>query len=294
MRFHIPNRIKRAIRELLGQPSAAPCVVTANIQSVAPNELLKGRTALVTGGSSGIGYSIAKAFLMSGASVIITGRNAEKLEKACTQLRSNISSPGQLLQSHVMDMCDVQNMAGMFSDIVAELDNQHPLDILVNNAGIGNGGGACEAAYDIVMNTDLKGPWFLTQIVAEHMKAQGIPGNILNIASSSSERPAFNPYCLAKWGIKAMTYGYAKKCLPHKIVVNAIAPGVTATPMHLKSDCNNIAEPRNPLGRCATAEEIANMAVFLVSGMGRTIVGDIIHMSGGAGLITYDDVDYHL
>lgn len=88
-----------------------------------------------------------------------------------------------------------------------------------------------------------------------------------------------------------MTLGMAKTYIKHGIVVNAIAPGPTATPM-LTKDIENLNHSANPLGRFATAEEIANMAAILVSGLGRTIVGDTIFMTGGAALITYDDIKY--
>ena len=83
----------------------------------------------------------------------------------------------------------------------------------------------------------------------------------------------------------------AKTLRPHGIVVNAIAPGTTATPM-MNRDNDDVAFPHNPSGRMATAEEIANMAVVLTSGMGRMAVGNILYMTGGSGLITLDDADY--
>ena len=85
----------------------------------------------------------------------------------------------------------------------------------------------------------------------------------------------------------------AKTLAPYGITVNGIAPGPTATPMLGKKEGEDIAYTRNPLGRFTLPEEIANMAVFLVSDMGRSIVGDIIYMTGGSGLVTFDDVDYN-
>ena len=89
-----------------------------------------------------------------------------------------------------------------------------------------------------------------------------------------------------------MTLGLAKSLAPYGIVVNGIAPGPTATPMLLGDDTDNIARSRIPSGRFVMPCEIANMAVVLVSDMGRTIVGDIVYMTGGAGVVTFDDVDY--
>ena len=125
------------------------------------------------------------------------------------------------------------------------------------------------------------------------MKENSISGNILNIASSSSLRPAASAYTLTKWGTRGLTLGLAKTFAPYGITVNGIAPGPTATPMLNKKEGDDLAFPGNPLGRFALPEEIANMAVFLVSDMGRSIVGDIVYMTGGSGLVTFDDVTYN-
>ena len=114
----------------------------------------------------------------------------------------------------------------------------------------------------------------------------------MNICSSSSVRPATTAYTLSKWGIRGYTVGLAKQLIKHGIVVNGLAPGPTATPMLIKDVSNNYSLPNNPSQRYATPDEIANMAVILTSGMGRMIVGDIIYMTGGAGVITVDDINY--
>ena len=116
-------------------------------------------------------------------------------------------------------------------------------------------------------------------------------GHILNVASSSSLRPATTPYALSKWGIKGLTLGLAKKYIKSGIVVNGIAPGPTATPM-LNRTSEEISNPRNPIGRLVMPEEIAYMSIILLSAIGDSIIGDIVYMTGGAGLITFDDVDY--
>lgn len=124
------------------------------------------------------------------------------------------------------------------------------------------------------------------------MKAHQIKGNILNIASSSSLRPAVSAYTLSKWGIRGLTLGLAKTLAPYGITVNGVAPGPTATPMLMKGDRHNITHDGLPAGRYALPEEIANMALFLVSDMGRMVVGDIVYMTGGAALLTFEDMTY--
>lgn len=174
--------------------------------------------------------------------------------------------------------------------------NNLNISILVNNAGIGGAGfgDATPEAFDRVINTNLKGAYFLSRLIADEMIANKIEGNILNIASSSSLRPAITAYNLSKWSIRGLTLGLAKALIPHGIVVNAIAPGPTATPMlsHVQRSKDNLYLPQLPLGRFATVEEISDMAVISCSEIGRTMVGNITYMTGGAGTITYDDVYY--
>ena len=168
------------------------------------------------------------------------------------------------------------------------------IDILVNNAGVNYKGmpDAVEDEYDKVMDTNLKGAFFLSQLFGKYFVSNNIKGNILNIASASSLRPANSAYILSKWGLRGLTMGLAKSLGAHGITVNGIAPGPTATPMVLDHEADNMSLDRIPLGRYIMPEEIANMAVFLVSEMGRSILGDIVYMTGGAGLLTYDDVSY--
>lgn len=264
--------------------------ITTEIVSIAPNDLLKGRKALITGGSSGIGYAIANAFLKSGASVVITGRTEEKLIDCVNKLIISIPSAKDKISYIVMDNKDVKSFKSIFDNNIFLQD----IDILVNNAGVlgGDISVATEENYDKVLDTNLKGTFFLSKLVAQNMKDKSIKGNILNIASSSSLRPATSAYTLSKWGIRGLTLGLAKSLAPYGITVNGLAPGPTATPMLIKGKITEITHDNLPVGRYAMPEEIANIAVVLTSKMGRMIVGDIVYMTGGAGIITFDDIDY--
>lgn len=260
------------------------------VASMAPNNLLKGRCALITGGTSGIGFSIAEAFLNAGAAVIITGRSHDRIDAAIAKL------PKGKLAGIVLDNTKVDTFDNKFSEIleIIKLLGLFQIDILVNNAGV-NGQGmpnATEEEYDKILDTNLKGVFFLSQMFGKYFIQNGIKGNILNIASASSLRPATSAYSVTKWGVRGLTLGLAKALGKGGITVNGIAPGPTATPMMVKSGESNMNLERIPLGRYITPEEIANMAVILVSDMSRSIMGELIFMTGGAGNLTFDDVYY--
>lgn len=282
------SAIKRTLKAVLNkmQPKT---IIQANISSLAQNELLKGRSALITGGTSGIGFAIAEAFINAGASVCITGRDSKRCENAVKQLTLQAGKQDNVVITYaVMNMQDVSSFEPVYFNIV---DQMGKIDILVNNAGTGGVGDTPEELFDSVLSVNLKGTYFLSKLVARYMRDNKIHGNILNIASASSLRPGDSPYILSKHGIKALTVGMAKCLVKDGIIVNAIAPGPTATPM-LHASNDNLYLPNNPLGRFTTREEVASMAVILTSSLGSTIVGDIVYMTGGAGVTTVDDVTY--
>lgn len=285
----IKNIVKKSIKFILS--SLPTKKVYAHVSCMPPNELLNDRTALVTGGTSGIGYEIAKAFINAGATVIITGRKQSRIDEVCRSI-SRETETASKIHGIEMDITQTGQIRQKFSEITAITGR---IDILVNNAGVlgcqfSNG---TPEEFDAVMDTNLKGVFFLSQTVAHYMKDNGIHGNILNIASSSSVRPATSAYTLSKWGLKSLTLGMARMLIPHGIVVNGIAPGPTSTPM-LRNDGNmeDIALKQIPAKRYVLPEEIANMAVVLVSDMGRMVIGDIVYMTGGAGNLSFEDIDF--
>lgn len=267
-------------------------IVRPQVNVLSQNNLLKGRNAFITGGTSGIGLEIAKAYINAGANVVITGRSIERLTAACDRLHKETGLKNRAF-AIVMDNTKISEFEGHLQKAI-ELLESGSIDILVNNAGIlgGHITNATEEEYDSVLDTNLKGVFFLTKLFAEYMKANNIQGNILNIASSSGVCPANSAYCVSKWGVRGLTEGYARSLAPLGIVVNGIAPGPTATPM-LLSDTKDLSHGKIPLGRYALPEEIANMAVIMVSNMARTIVGDIVYMTGGAGNITKENISYN-
>lgn len=248
-------------------------------------DMLAGRCVVVTGATSGIGFAIATACLRAGANVVVTSRDVGRAEDACKRLGGGY--PARL------DLSDAESIPCQIDELSRLLPA--PIDALVNNAGILKGstfGRTKISDFDDVVATNLRGTYFLTQEVARRMVKGGIRGNILFITSSSAYRPAINVYSCTKWALRGLVEGTAKMLAPHGIVVNAVAPGPTATAMLMEDSTGNVMAPRSPMGRYLTSEEIAEMVVTLLSSASRGVIGDTIRMTGGSGVITFDDVDY--
>lgn len=289
----VVNSIKRVIKYILyGVPMVKR--VQANVVSLDINKMLDGRVALITGGTSGIGKAIAETFLKSGATVIITGRDESKINNVLNEIKNQNVLYEQKVFGVQLNNIQPSSFGHKLEEII-KLISPAKIDILVNNAGIGGGdiSNTTEEEFDQVIKTNLNGTFFLSKIVSKYMIKNSIKGNILNIASSSSLRPAASAYTFSKWGIRGFTLGLAKTLAPFDITVNGLAPGPTATPM-LHCDGHDISFEKNPMRRFTMPEEIANMAAVLVSDMGRMIVGDIVYMTGGAGVITFDDIEYNI
>lgn len=284
------NKIFKLLRKALREILRYLPIKKAINNPILYGELLKNRVALITGGTSGIGYAIANCFIKNGAIVVITGRNEIKIEEAVKELKEENNNA--VVYGFKLDNSKIEVMENKFQNILNNIDG-YKIDILVNNAGIINKTSfwnATEEDFDNVINTNLKGTYFLTKIVSKYMLDNKIEGNILNVSSSSAVRPALTSYQIAKWGIRAFTKGLAKELSSKNIVVNCIAPGPTATDMLLEGD-DNINRPSSPAGRYATPEEIASLSVVLVSNLARMIDGDTIFATGGCGNLTFDDWD---
>lgn len=276
------RKLKSKIVKIKKEKVLIPCI---------EGKYLENRYALITGGSSGIGYSIAEAFARNGATVIITGRDITKLKNAQYNLSKICYGKENKVLAFELDISDLEKMEKSFYNIIDNINFK--IDILVNNAGV-NGKQIfpeiSEAEFDRIIGTNLKGTYFISQLFAKYLIKNKQKGNILFISSSSAVRPAITPYMLSKWGIKGLTLGLAKKYLPYGIIVNGIAPGNTATSMITNKEDLNC--DYNLVGRFIAPEEIANFATILVSSMGKMIVGDTIYITGGSGIITYDDMKY--
>lgn len=246
-----------------------------------PEDMLVGKLALVTGGSSGIGLAIAKEFASCGADVVIAGTRQEKVDAV-------LETIGGHVKGIVIDVRDVSTLPDKVEQ-ASSLFGRDCFDILVNSAGVVTHHDfwhTDESEYDAIMDTNAKGTFFMSQTVGRRMVEKGIKGHILNIASSSSLRPAWTPYQMSKWAVRGFTVGLADTLIQDGVIVNAIAPGPTATSMLGKSEGDNIWEPYSPSSRYALPKEIASLAVYLVSGPGDMIVGDTVYMTGGSGVVT--------
>src|SRR6201995_4618285 len=251
---------------------------------------LKGRKALVTGGSLGLGLAIATAFAKLGATVAIMARRKGPLDEAGTAIGAK---PGQRLLPVVCDVASAHDIARGFAEVTAALG---PVDILVNNAGMSNAK-PFEEVTDAQWQEDLDLKLFaairLTRLAWPHMKAQrhGRIINVLNIGAKAP-RAASAPTSVSRAAGLALTKVLAGEGAPHGILVNAMLVGLIVTEQvktwHRQRGGNQTLEEFSaktgapvPLGRMGTAEEFANLACFLASDRGGYITGTAINVDGG-------------
>ena len=244
---------------------------------------LSGKRALVTGGTQGIGYAIAKGLGQSGATLVINGRNPEKLYHCIEQLReANLEA--------VPALFDVTDVQGVKSGISAIENTVGPIDILINNAGIIRRAPAedlDEEDWNACILTNLTAPFMVSKYVGRFMIGRK-QGKIINICSLMSElgRDTVTAYAAAKGGIKMLTRNLATEWAPHNIQVNGIGPGYMATPINTEyreagNPLNDYIISRTPAGRWGTPDDLVGTAVFLASGASDFVNGQIIYVDGG-------------
>jgi len=243
---------------------------------------LKDRVAFVTGGASGIGRAIALALARDGADV---GVNFLDDAAAAEKVAGEIRGLGRRAVTVQGDVSQTASVQGMVKTVVDALG---PPDILVNNAGVFPRASFLELPereWDHVLGINLKGSFLCAQAVARALVAAGRPGAIVNISSSAVRGdPRGVHYSSSKAGVVGLTRAMALALAPHRIRVNAIAPGLTDTaqPRYGNTE-EQIAERAReiPLGRIAQPEEIAKVAVFLASAESGWVTGELIHVNGG-------------
>ncbi len=237
--------------------------------------LLDGKLALITGGGSGIGEGIARAMAENGARVIIADVNAEAAARVATEIGNDTAY-------HVLDVSDRAACDALARKI-------GPISILVNNAGIIRRGkleaDTARTDWDATMAVNLDGPYNMVTAFLDQLKAT--KGSVINIGSIQSfvALPNSAAYTTSKGGIRALTKALAIELSPQGVRVNAIGPGMIATPLNAAARQNpdymaNFAQ-RIPLGRLGEPADIAGPAVFLASDLARYITGVTLPVDGG-------------
>jgi gluconate 5-dehydrogenase len=243
---------------------------------------LDGRVALITGSSTGIGLALARGLAQVGATVVLNGRDAQRLDAAHRELLD----AGLSAHQRVFDVCDAAAVATAVADIEARIG---PIHVLVNNAGIARRGlfqDASAADWRAVLSTNLDSAYTVGQAVARCMLPRRA-GRIINVCSVMSEvtRPGATAYATSKGGLKMLTKGMAVDLGPHGITVNGIAPGYFRTELTapLANDAKATAwiTGHTPVGRWGELQDLAPAVVFLACDAARYVNGHVLVVDGG-------------
>ena len=244
---------------------------------------LKDKVAIITGGSRGIGYATADAFLREGAKVILTASTQASADSAVARLKEKY--PNSTVAGISPDLSSFRSVQDAFVIATAQYGC---VDILVNNAGVSESTPFLEYtedAFDKVMDLNVKGVFNATRAAADCMIARG-SGVILNTSSMVSiyGQPSGIAYPASKFAVNGLTVSLARELGPKGIRVNAVAPGITETDM-MKAVPKEVIEPlirQIPLRRLGQPEDIANAFVFLASDEASYITGVVLSVDGMA------------
>lgn len=255
---------------------------------------VKGKVALVTGGSRGIGEMIAAGLLVNGAKVYVSSRKAKACDETAARLAATYGGECISLPANVAELDGIEAL-------VAEISRREKhLDILVNNAGVSWGAPIeefPEMGWDKVMDTNVKGVFFLTQKLLPLLTARATkddPSRVVNIGSIDGiKTPSFETFSYgpSKAAVHSLTKVLAAKLTQRHIIVNAIAPGpfptwMLSTGVGTGGDVEgtdwDAVGRTNPSGRVGTAEDIAGLTIYLCSRAGQFTVGEVITCDGGS------------
>lgn len=281
--------LKRIARSILSQPRNK---VTVEVGEIDYHHILEGQKIVITGGSKGIGFAMAKKFVSEGASVLITGRNENTLKETVSSLDENRATC--YLVHDISEESDFNKFVQLCSQKLGGVDS------VVLNAGIslheGNILNVTEDGFDLQFRTNLRGSYFISQAFLKYKLERNEGGNILFLSSETAGKSVDIPYGLTKAAINSLVGGLARRVYKRGIRVNAIAPGVTYTDMtkgnHIITDdySNN-----NAAGRFLLPSEIAEVACFLLSKASMCVTGEILYCDAGNHLkINGDSENYVL
>lgn len=257
---------------------------------------LRPKNIIVVGGGSGIGYACAKRLIDGGAeNIVLASRNLAKLNDAIKTLPHNANQGVYAVQ---LDICNVKSHQSFIAAAQSLIPNC-PLDGLVLSGGVNfdgsnwKGFNVSEEDWDRVMNTNLKGTFFLLRNFANYLCDHKTRGNICVISSISAHRDMLSPYQISKSSISAIVHAYGKHLCEHGVVLNCVEPGSTDTDMmpHLKQYTDGIRAGKpwgdNSIGRVLRPEEIAEIVYFCMTNLGETMSGSCVLAGGGCKGLHY-------
>lgn len=270
--MNIRDKIKHTLTFLL---HGAPKKTIANISYLQPNNSLKGKKIIITGGGRGLGFAMAKKFISEGAEVLISGRSERTLMESARLLGCKYFT---------LDVSDTKQLNSFIEQATEQLNG---INCLVNNAGISlhEDGflNVSEQQFDSQFDTNLKGPFFLTQYFINYCKEHPTAEtkNILFTSSETSMTVDERPYGLTKAALNSLIQGLAYKYVNEGFRINAVAPGVTLSDMVGNTNSDNITYTGNITDRYYLPEEVAEVAAFLLSDASNCLNGQILYCNEG-------------
>lgn len=269
------NYVKKLIRNVItGIPEQH---TTARIFESAPGSHLSGKNILITGGSRGLGFYIARRCLRDGARVLITGRSPESTEKAAKEL-------GENCLWLCLDVAKVEDFASFLREAESQFGGK--IHCLVSNAGVSlheNGfRNVTPEGWDVQMDTNLKGNFFLVKEYISYLESmEDSSGNVVVISSERAKRPDDIPYGLTKAAANSFVQAFACRVIEKGIRINAVAPGVTASDMTGFDRDGDLYAPWQAGKRIFLPEEVAEVVAFLLADISACISGEIITCDQG-------------
>jgi NAD(P)-dependent dehydrogenase (short-subunit alcohol dehydrogenase family) len=234
-----------------------------------------GQRALITGATSGLGARFAAVLAAHGAEVVVTGRRTDRLKALCDQV-------GPKARAVALDVTDMASIRDCFAAA-------GPIDVLVNNAGLNvqaRAADVTESDYDLIMNTNLKGAFFVAQAAGQQMIARGKGGRIVNVASIGAFKalPGLTVYSMSKAAVAMMTQGLAREWARHEINVNALCPGFILTEINQAwFDTEGGRKQVNgfPRRRVGAPEDLDGALLLLASRESRFVTGSLFTLDDG-------------